>query len=252
MSEIFGNIILFLDGGVAVNLISLVIIVMFVVSLLPFINRNYQTELVALGILGTFIGIAIGLYGFDSSNVKDSIPVFLDGLKTAFITSALGLFFSVLLGILKKDDEPVVEKLDVVIEKQDDIIQALKESLQEISQSASTEMIESIQKVFDRFNQEVNDQLGESFKELNNSIVQLNTWQSEYKNHVQNQQEAINQLMNTITSLTNLNQKQLEEINKILDGLSEASSRVVGRLDESTKIVEESLSLLIREANGKI
>ncbi len=50
----------------------------------------------ALGILGTFIGIIIGLLNFNTESIDTSIPVLLGGLKTAFITSIVGMFFAIL------------------------------------------------------------------------------------------------------------------------------------------------------------
>ena len=50
-----------------------------------------------IGVLGTFGGIAIGLYYFDTSNIEESVPKLLDGLKIAFATSIIGIFLSILL-----------------------------------------------------------------------------------------------------------------------------------------------------------
>lgn len=50
-----------------------------------------------LGVLGTFLGITIGLYNFNPSDLDNSIPLLLDGLKTAFMTSLLGMVGSMLL-----------------------------------------------------------------------------------------------------------------------------------------------------------
>ena len=50
-----------------------------------------------LGVLGTFLGITIGLLGFDSSDLNSSIPTLLNGLKTAFFTSLAGMFCSLCL-----------------------------------------------------------------------------------------------------------------------------------------------------------
>ena len=50
-----------------------------------------------IGVLGTFVGIAIGLYYFDTSNIEESVPKLLDGLKIAFATSILGISLSILL-----------------------------------------------------------------------------------------------------------------------------------------------------------
>lgn len=53
--------------------------------------------LVSLGILGTFAGIVIGLLDFDATNIRGSIEDLLEGLKTAFITSLVGMTLSIVL-----------------------------------------------------------------------------------------------------------------------------------------------------------
>lgn len=50
-----------------------------------------------LGVLGTFYGITEGLVGFDSSDLNTSIPLLLNGLKTAFFTSLAGMISSLVL-----------------------------------------------------------------------------------------------------------------------------------------------------------
>ncbi len=50
-----------------------------------------------LGVLGTFLGITIGLLDFDTDNLDHSIPLLLDGLKTAFFTSLAGMLGSLVL-----------------------------------------------------------------------------------------------------------------------------------------------------------
>lgn len=51
------------------------------------------------GILGTFIGIFIGLIAFKTDNLEVSVPALLEGLKTAFLTSITGMIAGVLLKI---------------------------------------------------------------------------------------------------------------------------------------------------------
>lgn len=60
--------------------------------ILQFIPGLFTT----LGIFGTFIGIAISLYFFDTNNIEKSVPAFLSGMKTAFVTSVVGIALSVL------------------------------------------------------------------------------------------------------------------------------------------------------------
>ncbi len=56
-----------------------------------------QGLLPTLGILGTFVGISIGLLQFRTSNIEKSIPFLLDGLKTSFVTSVVGVTLAVAL-----------------------------------------------------------------------------------------------------------------------------------------------------------
>ncbi len=51
----------------------------------------------SLGVLGTFVGIFIGLYNFDVHNLKQSVPLLLEGMKLAFSTSIAGMTSSTLL-----------------------------------------------------------------------------------------------------------------------------------------------------------
>ncbi|UUV17637.1 hypothetical protein NRK67_02035 [Fusobacteria bacterium ZRK30] len=51
----------------------------------------------ALGIIGTFFGIFIGLMKFDSNELEASVPNLINGMRTAFFTSLLGLTFSNIL-----------------------------------------------------------------------------------------------------------------------------------------------------------
>ena len=74
-------------------------LILFYLSIIPKSKRNYKNEIVSLGVLGTFLGIAFGLFNFDATNVKESMPYLLNGLKTAFITSGVGIFFSIIISI---------------------------------------------------------------------------------------------------------------------------------------------------------
>jgi len=58
---------------------------------------NYTaTLLTSLGILGTFIGIVVGLLGFNVTEIDGSIEALLQGLQTAFITSLVGMSASII------------------------------------------------------------------------------------------------------------------------------------------------------------
>jgi hypothetical protein len=58
--------------------------------------ENAPTLMTSLGIIGTFLGIVIGLIGFDVNQIDASIPMLLEGLKTAFLTSVVGMICAVI------------------------------------------------------------------------------------------------------------------------------------------------------------
>src|SRR5262245_52604182 len=69
------------------------VVIIFVVTInfhLKFdrtIAQKAPAFLTTLGILGTFIGIALGLLQFDPSAVQKSVPALINGIKTAFWAS---------------------------------------------------------------------------------------------------------------------------------------------------------------------
>ena len=81
--------------------IGLTIATLFVLGLLtsvvPWTRRRLSLGkavpglMVSLGIFGTFLGIFLGLQGFDVTNIDASVPLLLEGLKVAFATSLMGL-----------------------------------------------------------------------------------------------------------------------------------------------------------------
>ena len=102
----------------------------------------------SLGILGTFVGIYLGLLDFDVSNISDSIPELLEGLKTAFVTSIAGLITSIILkftfeGKAVQEDS----KSDV---QQDDPVELLKAMVSGINslEKSSREIEKSIVSCF--------------------------------------------------------------------------------------------------------
>lgn len=97
--------------------------------------------LVSVGILGTFIGIVIGLLNFDPHDIKASIEGLLDGLKTAFITSLVGVSLSIILKVLdsvlftnirkqgSQPDEVTAESIYGVMKQQELLLQGISQSL---------------------------------------------------------------------------------------------------------------------------
>jgi len=61
------------------------------------------TWLTSLGILGTFMGIGIGLSVFEGQDIQNSIPRLFNGLAMAFITGVVGIFLALLLKLINRN-----------------------------------------------------------------------------------------------------------------------------------------------------
>ena len=206
---------------ITVTIITLILI-LFSLSFSKTSLRNYKNEIVSLGVLGTFIGIAIGLYHFDVTNIKDSMPHLLDGLKTAFITSGVGIFFSIILSIYKP------------------------------AQSKKSETIDALEMVVKDFNKNLTTQFGDNFKQLNESVKAMVTWQNNYKTQIVKSEESMNNILSQLQKIEILKSEEQKNIEVLIANLKDSSNNVKVSLRDSTDIVKEQMQLLLREANRKL
>lgn len=89
-----------------VNIVFVVIIL-----ILAFVDqktkKDFKSQIVSVGVLGTFVGIFIGLQSFNPEDIMNSVNDILVGLKTAFFTSIVGMSVATILSIIQKlKDEP--------------------------------------------------------------------------------------------------------------------------------------------------
>jgi competence ComEA-like helix-hairpin-helix protein len=64
--------------------------------------KDLKSQIVSVGVLGTFVGIFIGLQAFNPDDIQNSVNEILVGLKTAFFTSIMGMSVSTVLSIVQK------------------------------------------------------------------------------------------------------------------------------------------------------
>ena len=64
-------------------------------------GKDLKSQIISIGVLGTFVGVFIGLQGFDPSDIKNSVNDILVGLKTAFFTSIVGMSVATGLSIFE-------------------------------------------------------------------------------------------------------------------------------------------------------
>lgn len=91
----------------------------------------------ATGIIGTFSGIFFGLLDFDTNNLEGSIPILLNGMKTAFVTSLVGLILSNILKMLKACKKNRMGKSieDTSLERIASLMESMKSSIDSMKES---------------------------------------------------------------------------------------------------------------------
>jgi len=84
-----------------VNLVFVIFIFMLAVLDLK-TKKDFKSQIVSVGVLGTFVGIFIGLQNFNPEDIINSVNDILLGLKTAFFTSIVGMSVATILSIIEK------------------------------------------------------------------------------------------------------------------------------------------------------
>jgi len=198
------------------------IVILFFMSMHKTSKRNFKNEIVSLGVLGTFLGIAIGLYHFDATDIKRSLPLLLEGLKTAFITSGVGIFFSIIISINKP----------------------FKQN--------NSEVLGALEGIVREFNHNLTEQFGDNFKQLNEAVAKMIIWQENYKTQIAKNEESLKHILKELKQITLIKDNQEKHISQLIDNLAASSYEVKISLEEATDIVKENMQLLLREANGKL
>lgn len=114
------------------NTISIILSILILLS--PFLLRkkqsvsNLSSLVVTFGILGTFIGIFLGLISFQVTDIYGSVPKLLEGLKIAFLTSIAGMIAGVLVKVF-----PAIYGIKIEETSDDSAIESMIRILNEIN-----------------------------------------------------------------------------------------------------------------------
>jgi hypothetical protein len=265
-------------------------IIIFLVLFSLLSSKNFRNECISVGILGTFVGISLSLFEFDSNKVSDSIPAFINGLKFAFITSGSGVIASIILSLSKPDSE--ASDLRELVRLQNKQVQVLETSLSNLAANSTTEITKALQEVVTDFNNNLTEQFGDNFKALNEAVSSLVVWQEQYRAFIEahhsqtaKQHELTMQRLNEFEQLDNRRTEQLhrqgdgfiqllkqhanslkdqasgiatatERFSKttenVSDSLDASFQKLNRRIDQSVTLAEDNISTLIGIANGTL
>lgn len=152
--------------------------------------------LVGLGLLGTFLGLTLGINGFDSSNtenIQTSIQSLLSGMGTAFITSLVGMGLSLVYTVFfekpwknrlarslfifteKLDGQYYIDDIALMHLNQQQIFKELRSNVENIVKQQAGTIVSALEKQFTYINENGNKvEAGNAIRE----ILRENTEQS--------------------------------------------------------------------------
>lgn len=178
-----------------------------------------------LGVLGTFIGITKGLMTFDTTDLDRSIPLLLDGLKTAFFTSLLGMSGSLVLNrtvsrrLENEDNQSEMQKAA------NTIVNALNSNMKElpsILHKSNIELVSSLSK-------------DETIKIISADVEQMKDDLEELKGHVEElrgQNNEVIDLLNKINSASNITSEELPRLRAVAVTATSSISAIDNYIDE--------------------
>lgn len=194
------------------------------------------TILTTTGIFATFLGIALGLADFDTSNIQASVPDLLDGLKTAFWASVAGVGGA--LTIKLRHFFVVPQKQDITNPNNDDEITAsdLAKLLQSIQQALVGNDDSTLISQLKLSRQDSNDRLDALKKSQQESLLKLSEMGS--KALIEALRDVINDFNTKLTEQFGENFKQLNDaVGKLLIWQEQYKTYIETSTDRHTQIL---------------
>lgn len=240
-------------------------------ELLESCNYNVCTQvagiLTALGILGTFLGLVLGLRSFDFSNadqMTSSVEALVGGLNVAFYTSIYGITLSILYNIIFRrittgltqelnhfydafnsalepvSQKAMVERMDSRQAENNALMQDIKALLDErLGERLGHQMAETLTPVFDRIIQSLDSMMLDFHKEQANSLEKMvdafvDRMGGALNSHVKALGESVDELSQAQKTMSVELQRLIKQIVK--------TSKDTSQINEHAGIILEQLS----------
>jgi len=186
-----------------------------------------------IGILGTFGGIAYGLWFFNPKDIGNSIPTLLQGLKTAFFASIAGIALSIIFSkrisfVKNKNEKGVLSDETKAINKLIEAISELRKDLSSTDENGNTVKMGNV----------LRDIYSESIKQSNS----LQSFSSDLALTVSaGFEQILNNPSEGVVAELKLVKQEIENLAKKLnDPTTEMTQNVVKELQESmVRMIEE-------------
>lgn len=118
---------------------------------------------------------------------------------------------------------------------------SLQEALTKLSEGASKEIIKALEDVIKDFNENLTQQFGENFKQLNAACLKLVEWQDNYKGIIEQVEATLKQSATAIEA-TDKTLQSIAEKNSEFEKLCTRLGDVISTSDENTQALNEHLT----------
>ena len=168
-------------------------------------NRKWVEQLpsliATLGVIGTFVGITIGLVDFtpdpDPEKFNNSIKTLLDGLKVAFFTSILGMVGSLLLSRRVNhaydkigDDSEAKEAARMVVDAIKELQEENERNFKDLITASDKSRKEMVKAIQSGSLKEYIEQVADDLEEANSKLQAIQQSLAESNDSSKNQQLA--------------------------------------------------------------
>ena len=201
--------------------------------------------LTSLGILGTFIGLVVGLKDFEPSNYEAmtaSVSSLVDGIKVAFLTSIYGLSLSLVFSYaLKSAYGSLMDRLAEFMDHfHNTVIPSAEAETRNIMVNYQEEQTKAIQKMSEQFSEHLANSFEKvitpSFRKMNQSMDILT------ETMAKGQEEMLKGLLNDFLSNMRENfQMEFDDFNQALESMTQAQKEMTEATRELYKATETDL-----------
>ena len=231
-----------------------------------FYNSGVSGTLTGMGILGTFLGLSMGLGAFsgdDIFTISDNVGSLLSGMKVAFHTSVYGIFFSLVfsmiyrslmsdayqtldefLNVFRQTTQPPIMNEDetaaTMLVYQAGMANSLKQML-EVMKGNAAEQTAGVGRIVDQFTQQMHAALDTDFKKLGNVLKNAGESQAASTANVAEMVEAV-------TTLVDVNRSVQEALSSVM----ERQELFAKQLDDQKEMLADLCSDMSDEISSQL
>jgi len=215
-----------------------------------FLKKNIDPRKLAYGatstgVLLTFYGIWIGLVGFDVTDTDGSIPVLLEGLKTAFGSSIVGLFTSLFINLVFVDAaDPEERSLENVENLLKDLNKNLNQFTNDLAKANIDALSHAIENLVSGLEMGINTETKETIGKFKDSIEILREWQEKYVEEI----IVVTDAMDKNAIVTKATSEHLDRTNEVLADLKPVTETIA----ESIGWVQQALPSFRKKSNQPV